>query len=238
YDGDGDIDCVLVGVAHIGFLTAMPNGAGARQFMTNGWTPAKWESYVYSLLGLYRAAFPRTRLYIRGSRLLISIPEPKAYGFENAPLFNDVRDRILVRAAEEYRCNVGFNGLAPDPEQYLETGVPQLLARLAPGAEAGRYALEVADDWPMWVPRERRGNKKRYAMPDESDASMNAYFVGCLRNAIGGERGIPRSGISFMKALETELEATRPGGVLYQDECFQALKWARAQMMPPKERTR
>ena len=68
-------------------------------------------------------------------------------------------------------------------------------------------------------------------------ASMNAYFVGCLRNAIGGKHGIPKSNISFMKALETELEATQPGSSLYQAECFQALKWARKQMLPRKEQS-
>ena len=232
YNGNSDINAVLVGVAHIGFLTAMPNSTGAKEFMKAGWTPEKYKKYALDLCALYSKQFPNTRLWMRCAGHLIGISRPEDYGFDNDPFFTDTRDEILEQAARGYGCTIGFNALEADPAAYLATGAPQFLARMSDGVIAGRYGLEASDDWPMWLPYDRRvqGGPPANRLDDYSDASMNAYFEACMKNAIGGHSGIPRSHITLMKLLETDLSASYPGYEEYQQDIHKITAWVRAQM--------
>lgn len=218
YDGDQRIEAVMVGVGHLGFLTAAPNAGGAEAFLAAGWTPERWKTYTFGLLETYKQAFPSKPLFIRGSDLLLRIPEPARFGFpQSKPFFNDVRDEILLTAATRYGVGVGMNGLESDAQEFLRTGVPHLYAHLAEVARSGRVRLELSDDWPIWVDAQRR----RVSSVDRG--KDGDYFTRALENAIGGVRGIPRTNISWIKLLEPDLDCTDPKHPQYDPECEQAL---------------
>lgn len=226
YEGDDRIEAVLVGVGHIGFITAAPNAAGAAAFIEQGWTPALWTDYALAMAAAHRRAFPSKPLILRGSSLLLRMRQPAKAGFHgHLPHFIDVRDEILLQAARKYRTGIGANGLEADPAAFLATGLPDLFARLAAGAERGAYSLELSDDWPIWAPPDlRRGVNRR---------KDNAHFIACLENAVGGSSGIPLTRVSFMKLLDTDLLCTYPSSPHYQAACAEKLRWFRSRLFRP-----
>ncbi len=232
YNGNPNINAILVGPAHIGFLTAMPNRVGAEQFMEAGWTPDNYKTYATGLCALYAQHFPNSRLWMRCAGMLIGIREPADYGFDNEPYFTDTRNEILEHAARTYGCTIGFNALEADSKAYMATKAPQFLARMSDGVVAGKYGLEVSDDWPMWLPlnRRRQSSPPANRLEDSSAETMNAYFEACMRNAIGGFRGVPESHITLMKLLETDLSASYPGYEEYQQQVYEITGWVREQM--------
>lgn len=232
YNGDSSINAVLVGPAHIGFLTAMPNSDGAKAFVEAGWTPDNYKNYVYGLTELYARMFPNTHLWMRGANMLIKISKPQEYGFQGAPGFTDLRDEILTHVAAAYNCTVGFNALEADRRAYHMTGVPEFLHRLGQRVKEGLHGLEVSDDWPMWLNRERRMKSAPPAnrLSDQTDQTMNEYFASCMKNAVGGASGIPESNITLMKLLSSDLEPSLPGHPNFQQEVFDATAWVREVM--------
>ena len=226
YAGDERIEAVMIGVGHLGFLTAAPNSGGSKAFLAAGWTPRVWKDYSFNTIELYRRAFGKKPLFLRGSDLVLRIPKPAKYGFRGSrPFFNDVRDEILLTAATKYGVGVGCNGLEADSREFFATGIPTLYARLAAGARAGRYSLELSDDWPLWVNPDRRGRAKVDRGKD------NESFKRSLENAIGGVRGIPRLNTSWIKLLETDLDCTDPKHEDYQKDCEQKLIWFKQQLV-------
>lgn len=224
YCDDRRIEAVMIGVGHLGFLTAAPNAGGARAFIENGWTPKLWTEYALKLTERYRRAFPDKPLLLRGSPLILRARRPEKVGFPGyKPFFTGVRDDILLRAAKEYDVSIGANGLEADAAKFLETGIPNLLVKLAPGALAGKYRLELSDDWPLWVPPEKR--RRRI-----NRGKDNAHFKTCLENAIGGVRGIPPTHISFMKMLADDLNCTDPKNRYYQRDCEAKLRWFKSKL--------
>lgn len=232
YNGNPNINAVLVGPAHIGFLTAMPNRVGAEAFIKAGWTPEKYKKYAMGVCALYTKHFANSRLWMRCAGMLIRIRKPAEFGFDNEPGFTDTRDEILEDAARRYGCTIGFNALEADSKAYMATKAPQFLARMSDGVVAGRYGLEVSDDWPMWLPLKRRRQSSPPAnrLKDSSAKTMNDYFEACMRNAIGGWRGVPESHITLMKLLETDLSASYPGYEEYQQQVYDITGWVRERM--------
>jgi len=229
YARDPRIEGVMIGVGHIGFLTAAPNKGGAEAFLKAGWTPEAWKQYARDMIGLYREAFPGKPLILRGSELILRTPDPAAAGFpQSRPFFNDVQEEILTEAATKYGISVGGNGLNGDPAKFLATGIPSLFARLAAGASNGCYRLEVSDDWPLWVNARRRAKSSVDAKAD------TAYFQKCLENALGANPPLPRLPVSWIKMLETDLDCTNPHHPDFQPDCEKKLLWFKRQLLPPK----
>lgn len=226
YASDPAIGGVMVGGGHIGFITAVPDKNGSQAYLAAGWTPDLWIKYNTDLGRLFREAFPDKPLIVRGSDVILSSRDPARDGFPgHKPRFIDVRDTILLEAASKYNASIGCNGLAADPERFKGTGIPAMMEKLAPGAQAGKYQLEISDDWPIWVPPgERRG---------VNAGKDNTYFKTCLENAIGGVRGIPKTNVSFIKMLASDLECTDPRSKNYQADCAEKLKWFKSQLLKP-----
>ncbi len=225
YGNDKRIEAVMIGVGHLGFLTAAPNAGGSKAFLSAGWTPQVWKQYSFGMIELYRRAFVKKPLFLRGSDLVLRIPKPAKYGFRNSrPFFNDVRDEILMTAATKYGVGVGCNGLEADSREFLATGIPALYAKLAAGARDGRYSLELSDDWPLWV---HPGRRRRAKVDRGKD---NEFFKRSLENAVGGVRGIPRLNTSWIKLLETDLDCTDPKHPDYQKDCEEKLIWFKQQL--------
>jgi len=228
YDKDPRIEAVMIGAGHIGFLTAAPNKGGAEAFLKAGWTPQRWKDYAQAMIRLYREAFPSKPLFMRGESLVVRARDPGKIGFPKShPNFTDVRDEILYEAATRYGVGVGCNGLEASVNGFLATGIPALYERLASGALEGRYRLELADDWPLWV------NAKRRAESSISRRSDNENFKRCLDNAVGAAPGLPRLPIGWMKMLETDLDCTNPKHPDYQKDCEEKLVWLKKQLLPP-----
>jgi hypothetical protein len=228
YADDPRIEAVMIGVGHLGFLTAAPNTGGSKAFLAAGWTPERWKSYSFGLFEAYRRAFPAKPLFVRGSDLVLRAPEPARVGFARSrPFFNDVRDEILRTAAEKYGIGVGANGLNADRREFLATGLPALFEQLGSGAKAGKYRLELSDDWPLWVEPARR------TAASVDRGKDNNYFVRSLENAVGGTNGLPRTNVSWIKLLETDLNCTDPQHPSYQPECERALLRFKQQLLEP-----
>lgn len=228
YGEDPRIEAVMVGVGHLGFLTAAPNSGGSKAFLAAGWTPDRWKTYTFGVIEEYRRSFPGKPLFLRASDLVLRVPEPARLGFAGSrPYFNDLRDQILRTAAEKYGIGIGANGLSADRREFLATGLPKLFEELGPGARAGKYRLELSDDWPLWVAPDRRTAATVDRHKD------NAWFVQSLENAIGGSHAIPRTHVGWIKLLESDLNSTDPQHPDYQPECERALKRLKERLLAP-----
>ncbi|MFZ5829484.1 MAG: beta-galactosidase [Planctomycetota bacterium] len=228
YDKDPRIEAVMIGIGHIGFLTAAPNANGANAFLDAGWTPQRWKDYTAAMIALYREAFPSKPLFIRGADLVLRCPDPAAVGFAGSRKdFLEVGHEILLDAALRHGIGIGTNGLDADVAAFEATGIPSLYERLGPGALEGKYRLEIADDWPLWV------NAKRRAASKVDRQSDTDHYKRCLENAVGAAPGLPRLPIGWMKMLETDLDCTHPKHPDYQKECEEKLIWLKGQLLPP-----
>lgn len=216
YNYDNRIDGFLVGVAHLGFVTACPNKAGSFAFLDAGWTPRDWQIHVFDTIRLYKRHLDRKFLFINGSELILKIKDPAAEGFSDSErYFVDLRDRIFSLMVNKHRRSVSSNGLSADADTFLATGIPALYDSFRTKATKGIVSLAVHDDWPLWVPADQRTGV--------NEGKDNSYFVTALENAIGGVRGIPKTNVVWMKLLDTDLQCTDPSHPNYQPECEAAL---------------
>ena len=228
YGRDAHIEAVMVGVAHLGFLTAAPNEGGGKAFLDAGWTPQKWKDYAFSVIELYKTEFPGKPLFVRGSSMVVRAPNPGKMGFPRSTQhFNDVRDDILLAAATKYGVGVACNGLEADVAKLEKSGLADLYKKLAPLAASGKISLELSDDWPIWV------NAKRRETSVIDKGKDNQYYAAALENSIGGVRGLPKTNVTWIKLFETDLDCCDPKSRDYQPECAEKLKWYKSQLIKP-----
>ncbi len=216
YNYDDRIEGFLVGVAHLGFITACPNKTGSLAFLDAGWTPRKWQIHVFNTVRSYESHLDRKFLFLNGSNLILKINDPSAEGFPDSErYFVDLRDKIFSLMVNKHRLGVASNGLDADAQTFLATGIPELYDSFRKKATKGIVPLAVHDDWPLWVPAD-----KRHGVNEGKD---NDYFSTALENAIGGVRDIPKMNVVWMKMLDTDLQCTDPADENYQEECEAAL---------------
>lgn len=216
YNFDNRVEGFLVGVAHLGFITACPNKEGSLAFLDAGWTPSVWEAHTYNMVRLYQRQLGRKFLFINGSDVMLKIDDPASVGFPaSSRYFLDVRDKIMTQMVTKFGGGVSSNGLNADASAFLATGIPQLFATFSQQALSGATALAIHDDWPLWVPLSQRTGV--------NEGKDNNYFRASLENALGGVRGIPRTNVVWMKLLDTDLQCTDPTHANYQPDCEAAL---------------
>lgn len=224
YDNDDRIEAVMVGVAHLGFITACPNKGGSIAFMEAGWTPDRWRQHVLRTIRKYKRHFTNKPLFVQGSELILKVPKPGDFGFpESQRYFAELRDLIFTRAVNRYTIGVAGNGLSADRSEFMATGIPALFHSFSEPATTGIVALAVHDDWPLWVPADRRQGV--------NGGKDNAYFISCLQNAIGGVGAIPNTNVAWIKMLDSDLSCTNPTHANYQPECESALVAFKAELL-------
>ena len=124
----------------------------------------------------------------------------------------DVFARIFEYAAR-YGINTIFHALNPDKQDYLETGIPQLvkylggLDNIPPG-----YQMGFGDDWPLWVP-DARANK----CPSPTCGRNLAGFETMLGEVITAWESIGKKYPIFIPFHQPEASATN---AYYRGKCF------------------
>ena len=215
YANESSIWYIEPGFGHIGTTVAQPSKEGGPAFLKEGWTPVIWKDFCLRVVELYQKTFPKIPLLVKSSPALIKDRRHKNYSRE--------ADEILIQLAQ-HKVSVITLGLDPDIKALMRQNVLGRLVQLSSYALNGQMRVGIGDDWPLWVPKERRG-KKFLSLRDESGLGQE------LRYAFGGVEGLPRSNISILYVLEPEIEASHPDrGNKQNKEVYKLLETARKRL--------
>ncbi|MCX7012919.1 MAG: beta-galactosidase [Candidatus Sumerlaeota bacterium] len=195
YNGNPTIWFVMPGYGHIGNLNAQPSAGGGPAFLAEGWTPDKWKEFCRRVTGLWQEAFPATPLLVKSAPQFLRDKRHDNYLKEANELLGDL--------AAMHVSIITF-GLTPNLEQLKDAQVCDRLAALEPLAMCGAVRLGIGDDWPLWIPEERRKNEKFIADRDENGLRNE------LNYAFGGVEGLPATHVSMMYVLHPEIGASHP----------------------------
>jgi hypothetical protein len=70
---------------------------------------------------------------------------------------------------------------------------------------SGNVRLGLGDDWPLWIPEKRRIKNGKF-LADRDEAGLGRE----LQYAFGGVEELPKTHISILYVLQTEMEACHP----------------------------
>jgi hypothetical protein len=216
YNGKPGIWFVEAGLGHIAELTAQPSSGGGPAFLAEGFTPAIWKTYCHQIAQSYQDAFPDTPLIVKASNMLVRDRAHRHYC--------DAADEILAELAQRHISIITF-GLEPTMEGIRENDLPQRYARLSSFSRSGQIRFGAGDDWPLWVPPERR-TARFIAGRDEKGLAKEIQY------AFGDMEGLPKSYISLMFVLHPEMSACHPEqGAAQNKEIFQLFTAARQRLI-------
>ena len=200
YKEEKSIWYVMPGFGHTGNINAQPSKGGGPAFLQAGWKPALWQEFCLKVTALFQEAFPSTPLIAKSANQLLKDHDEKDR--EDRRYRIELRE-ILKKLAEHGVSMVCF-GLEADQDKLKKTGALQALEPLGPLAMSGAIRLGIGDDWPLWMPPERRGKQKALANRDEEGLKR------ILDYAFGGQAGLPKSNVSLIYVLHPEIDASHP----------------------------
>jgi len=195
YDGESAVWYVVPGFGHIGNINAQPSQGGAPAFLKEGWSPTVWKDFCLRVVKSYQTGFPRTPLIAKSAPILLRERTREYYRKE--------ADEILMELAKVGVSAISL-GLDPDINSLRENNVLKRLAQLSPYALSGEIRVGVGDDWPLWLPEQRRGRQKFLSGRDEQGLARELLY------AFGGVEGLPKSNISIMHVLHPEIDVSHP----------------------------
>jgi len=196
YNGAEGIWYIMPGLGHIGNINAQPSKGGGPAFLSAGWTPEIWTEFCTNVVCRYQRAFPDIPLIVKSAQQLLR-NRKKAHYLSQA-------DAILVELAKRRVSVIGF-GLEPDIEKIRQNHSVERIAKLNPYTLRGDIRLGLGDDWPLWIPEERRKKSGKFLV-DRDEAGLERE----LQYAFGGVAGLPETHISVLYVLHPEMEACHP----------------------------
>jgi len=195
YNGVPGIWSVRPAFGHIGNVNAQPSKGGGPAFLAEGWTPEIWTALCLRVTQAFQSAFPDTPLIALSAKQLLKDKEHDDYAKEA----NEILEKLAKR-----RVSIISFGLEPEVEPLVKNNIIGRLAALAPYALRGEIRLGVGDDWPLWVPEDRRQKQDFLTHRDEAGLARELTY------AFGGVEGLPESHVSVMFVLHPEIEASHP----------------------------
>jgi hypothetical protein len=216
YSRDSTIWYIVPGIGLIGTTVAQPSVEGGQVFEQEGWTPQLWGEHTRQVIRRYQDAFPTTPLMVMASNILLRDRSHDHYRRE-------LRDLLLELG--QNGVSVLAHGLDPDIDRIRQNEVLAPLVPLASLAVSGSIRLGLGDDWPLWVPPERRRDR-HLASRDEAGLKR------MLDYAFGGVQGLPRTHISTLYVLHPEIEASHPArGSQQNRSVYDILRTARQRLL-------
>lgn len=204
YNSESGIWYVMPGFGHIGNVNAQPSKNGGPAFLAEGWTPEIWTELCKDVAGLYQAALPDIPLIVKSAKQILKNSDHDHY-------YTQAND-ILAELAKRNVSIIGF-GLEPDIERLRRNHAVERIAQLSSYALRGDIRLGIGDDWPLWIPEERRKKNVKFLVGRDEEGMARE-----LQYAFGGIEGLPRTHISLIYVLQTELEASHPKNEKGQNE--------------------
>lgn len=211
-DGNPHVAFVMPGFGHIGNITCQPSPDGSRAVLAAGWSAQKWVDYCLRLADLYKEVFVNSPLLVTASGAFIRDREHRNYESDSTEL--------LLKLADVGVSPILF-GL--EGEDALMKNVYQNVNKLLPLVKSGNIRLGLGDDWPLWVPEDRREHGPTRGHDDDY---LEKTLINAFRDASRGT-DIPTS---VILCQEPEILASHPGSVEYQPAVFEYLHNARQKL--------
>jgi len=208
-DGNKTVWYIMPGFGHIGNLNAQPSRGGSRAFLDAGWTPAKWQHYALRLEAVYQRYFRKTPLIVKSAAKLLRDRRQNHY--------SDAIPTLLKALTDRGAAFILF-GLDADP-----AAVDSLRRRSGPAlalVERGQTRMGVGDDWPLWVPPNRRNRGPTFGR----DVT---FLHQALANAFGGALSLPTT---ILYLQQPELLASHPQAAGYQPDVAKEIRAARKRL--------
>jgi hypothetical protein len=216
FDGNRHVWYVQVALGHLGNLTAQPSPKGREALLkpASQWTPAVWQEYCRKVLPVYREHFHSTPLLVVDEAMLLRDKKRQDYQEEAAKILGQEFARAGVTFVQ-----FQLEGNTKDIMPFFDH-VRALDAQGAyENAQKGVGRLGTGDDWPLWVPENRR-NQGGTRGRDEA----------FLRHAIAygfGDAGSPRKlPTTILLCQLPEILASHPEFEDYRPEVNKILKEA------------
>ena len=211
FDGHPGVWYVQPGFGHIGNITCQPSAGGSVACLEAGWTADKWLEYCRRVMAVYRQHFRKTPIFVKSAGMFI----------RPANKYADQCGRLLAEFGNQGACVIHF-GLESDRAQMTE--VYAHLTELLPETLRGTSRIGLGDDWPLWVPEDRREQS-----PTRNHDEANLRRT--LENAFGGIDGVPEFPITVLFCQQPELLASHPQHDDYRPEVADALAKARRRLL-------
>jgi hypothetical protein len=196
YNREKSIWYVMPGLGHIGNVNAQPSKNGGPAFLAEGWTPEIWTQFCKDVADLYQPAFPDIPLIVKSANQFLKNKEHNHY-YEKA-------NELLAELAKRRVSVIGF-GLEADIEKIRRNNAVERIANLSEYTLSGNVRLGLGDDWPLWIPEKRRIKNGKF-LADRDEAGLGRE----LQYAFGGVEELPKTHISILYVLQTEMEACHP----------------------------
>ena len=212
FDGHTHLWYVMPGFGHIGNMTCQPSAGGSAACLQAGWTPERWMAYCRRVMVVYRKHFKKTPVFILSAGMFLR--------HRVRDNFKPECSRLLQEFGAQGACVVHF-GLEGDRRAMNE--VYGNLDKLLPATHRGISRIGLGDDWPLWVPEDRREHG-----PTRDHGEDN--LVRTLENAFGGQAGVPKIPTTILFCHEPEIVASHPNTPDYRGEVHAALSAARKRL--------
>lgn len=164
----GESVTYIPGCGHIGNLTCQPSPDGSEACLGAGWTPDRWSEYCKNAASYYRQ---HERLIMSAGIMLRSRSH------------NHYRPELVVlldALLENHNISLAHFGLGADKQSMEMQDLAANMERLLP--INGKLCL--GDDWPLWVPAERRDKSPTIGHDDaylrKSYENAFEYPIECL----------------------------------------------------------
>jgi len=212
FDGHPYVWYVMPGFGHIGNVTCQPSAGGSAACLEAGWTPREWSDYCRRVMQVYGEHFRQTPVFLKAAGMYIRDRQRDHYREECG--------QLLLEFARQGACVVHF-GLEGDRSEMQD--VYRHLAMLLPEARQGISRIGLGDDWPLWVPEDRRDQGPTR---DHDEANLGRT----LENAFGGADGVPEIPTTVLFCQQPEILASHPDAEGYRPAVADALERARRRL--------
>jgi hypothetical protein len=167
FDSDTRVAGYIVGIGHLGNLTAQPSAGGNDAFQATGWTVDIWERHAKRVIAI-ATRLPTTKpVYVQFSPLLaqdFQVIDHLAAG-----------KRIATYAAAR-GVSIIFSGLDADVLTFGDTGITEIAAHLGTLTLPVGFTMGFTDDFPLWSEsgvRGRDANGLRTELQEAVDVSAS-----------------------------------------------------------------
>lgn len=196
YDGHPAVEFVEIGLGQFGSTKIAGNAQTLRMYEQAGYTEERWTATIKQIVAMYDAAFAKTPTCV------ILSPYHKARAAPNWAGVEDVAQYAAAKGVYLYN-----HSLAGTDEYVRDNPFPAIFSRVR-----GQTKTALGPDNPMRASNPR--NDERYGA-----------IRPAVEHAIGGVRGLPATGISYLIFYVDDISAANPRSRAHQRAFEDALRW-------------
>jgi hypothetical protein len=148
FNSDTRVAGYVIGIGHIGNLTAQPSAGGNDAFQAAGWTVDVWERHAKRVIAMAVRLFRPKPVYVWFSPLLLQ---------DFLVIDHLEAGKRIASYAAARGVSIIFSGLNANVAEFESTGAPDLVTHLGTLTLPSGFTMGFTDDMPLWEEDGERG---------------------------------------------------------------------------------